>query len=102
MAAGNWLLYGSALENIFNGTIDVENDSFRIVLVTSSYTPDQSSDDAWSDISTNEVAAGGGYSTHGGAINLAVSRSGLVVTVDGEDENLGGVHDHREICGRCA
>ena len=86
MAAGDWLVYGHALESILDGTIDIDNDSFRITLVTSSYTPNQSTDDAWSDISTNEVANGNGYATHGGAITLTLSRSGLVVTIDGEDE----------------
>lgn len=85
MAAGNWIMYGHALEKILDGTIDVANDSFRIVLVTSLYTPAQNTDDAWSDISANEVS-GTGYTANGGAINLTVSRSANVVTIDGEDE----------------
>lgn len=86
MAAGNWRLFGNALEQILKGGIDVDTDTFRMVLVTSSYTPDQSLHDTWSDISANEVAAGGGYSTHGKLLTVTVTRSGLVVTIDCDDQ----------------
>lgn len=87
MAAGNWLMFGNALEQILKGGIDVDTDTFRMVLVTSSYTPDQSAHDTWSDISTNEVAAGGGYSTHGKLLTVTVTRSGLDVTIDCDDQS---------------
>ena len=87
MAAGNWLMFGNALEQILKGGIDVDTDTFRMVLVTSSYTPDQSAHDTWSDISTNEVAAGGGYSTHGKLLTVTVTRSGLAVTIDCDDQS---------------
>lgn len=84
MAAGNFLAYGAALEGIFSGTIDVHNDTFRMVLLTSSYTPNQSTHSTFADISAAEVS-GTGYTAGGEACDLVVSRSGLVVTVDGAD-----------------
>lgn len=87
MAAGNWIVYGPALEAYHKGTIDLDTDTFRMVLVTSSYTPAQNTDDAWSDISANEVAAGGGYSTHGKLITQSVTRASNVVTFDCDDQS---------------
>lgn len=87
MAAGNWIVYGPALEAYHKGTIDLDTDTFRMVLVTSSYTPAQNTDDAWSDISANEVAAGGGYSTHGKLVTQSVTRSSNVVTFDCDDQS---------------
>lgn len=87
MAAGNWIVYGPALEAYHKGTIDLDTDTFRMVLVTSSYTPAQNTDDAWSDISANEVAAGGGYSTHGKLVTQSVTRASNVVTFDCDDQS---------------
>ena len=87
MSASNWFLFGPAVEAIADGTIDLDNDTFRIALVTSSWTPDQSADDTWSDLSANEVANGNGYATHGKVLTQGVSRSGLVVTFDGDDQS---------------
>lgn len=86
MAANDWAVYGPANEAINDGTIDLDDDSFRMVLVTSSYTPDQTADDTWSDISTNEVANGNGYATHGKAITQSTSRTNLVYTFDCDDQ----------------
>lgn len=86
MAAGNWKPYGSALEAINKGTLDLDSNTFRMVLVTSAYTPNQSTHAAWSDISANEVANGGGYTTHGKLLTATVTRSGLVVTFDCDDQ----------------
>ncbi len=87
MAADAWKVYGHAAEQIAEGVIDLANDAFRMVLVTSSYTPNQSTDDAWSDISTNEVANGNGYTTHGKPLTVTNTRSGLVVTFDCDDQS---------------
>jgi hypothetical protein len=79
-------MYGQALENVLDGTIDLASDSFRMALVGTGYTPNQSTDDTWSDISSNEIS-GTGYTTHGKAVTLSQSRSGLVVTVDCDDQS---------------
>jgi hypothetical protein len=87
MAAGNFIAYGPALEAINRGTLDLDTDTFRMVLVTSAYTPNQGTHAAWSSISANEVAAGGGYSTHGKILAVTVSRATNVVTVDCDDQS---------------
>ncbi len=86
MASSNWFLYGPALEAMIRSTIDMDSNAFRMVLVGAGYTPNQLTDDAWSDISANEVANGNGYATHGKLVTVSVTRSGLVVTVDGDDQ----------------
>lgn len=86
MAASNFFLYGPALDAIMDGTIDLDNDSFRLALVTSSYTPAQTTHGTWADVSANEVADGGGYSTHGKALTVTTATSGLVTTVDADDQ----------------
>ena len=86
MPAGNWLVYGPALEAVLEAS-DLAANTFRMVLVTSAYTPNQSTHAAWSDISANEVAAGGGYDTHGKLLTATSTRSGLVITFDCDDQS---------------
>lgn len=86
MAAGAWKVYGNALEQLLKNGIDQDTNAFRMVLVTSAHTPNQSTHSTWADASANEVAAGGGYSTHGKLLTVTVNRSGLVVTVDCDDQ----------------
>lgn len=86
MAATAWALYGAALEAIMKGDIDLNDDSFRMVLVGGGYTPDQSADVAWSAISANEVS-GTGYTASGKAVTPTVTRSGLAVTLDCDDQS---------------
>ena len=87
MPAGNWLVYGPALELLIEGGLDLDTNTWRMVLVTASYTPNQSTDAAWSTISTSEVANGGGYTTHGKLLTVTSTRSGLVVTFDCDDQS---------------
>ena len=87
MAAGAFKVYGAAAEAIAKGTIDLDTNTFRMVLVTSAYTPNQSTHSTWTDVSANEVAAGGGYSTHGKLLTCTVNRLSLVVTFDCDDQS---------------
>jgi hypothetical protein len=87
MAAGAWKVYGAADEAIHKGTIDLDSDHFRMVLVTATHTPDQDAHDTWSDVSANEVAAGGGYDTHGKALTQTVARTNKVTTFDVDDQS---------------
>lgn len=87
MPAGNWIMYGHALEQILDGAIDLDSNSFRMVLVTASYTPSQNADDAWSDISANEVANGNGYATHGKALTVTTTRTNNAVAIDCDDQS---------------
>lgn len=50
------------------GGIDLDTDTLKVALVTSSYTPNTAHDE-WSDVSANEVATGSGYTT--GGVTLA-------------------------------
>lgn len=85
MPASAWAAFGAALEAIFSGTVDVENDTFRLVLLSDAYTPDQVTHDGWSDMSAAEIPEAGGYVAGGKPIDLIVSRSGLAVKIDGAD-----------------
>lgn len=58
------LIYNSCIEDLSNNNIDFGADTFKIMLVTSSYTPDKDTHDKLDDV-TNEVT-GTGY-TAGGA-----------------------------------
>lgn len=72
--AGTWKWYGNGLLNVAKGNIDLDADTFKVMLTTSTYTPNQDTDDYRDDV-TNEVA-GTGY-TAGGA-----TLSGVSVTYD--------------------
>lgn len=84
MPATPWALYGAALEAILAGSIDLDNDSFRMVLVSGDYVPDQAADAAWSEISENEIT-GTGYTAGGKATPITLSRMGLAVSLDTSD-----------------
>jgi hypothetical protein len=75
------------LENSFNGTavIDFNTDTLKVMLVTSSYTPSQSTHDFINDANTNEVT-GTNYTAGGATIaSPTVTLNAGVVTVDGGD-----------------
>jgi hypothetical protein len=70
VATGTWHWYGKGLLNVLKGAVDLDTDTFKVLLTTSSYTPDQDTHEFRSDV-TNE-AAGTGY-TAGGATLSGVS-----------------------------
>lgn len=72
--AGTWKWYGNGLLKIAQGAIDLDTDTFKIMLTTSTYTPNQDTHDFRDDV-TNEVT-GTGY-TAGGA-----TLTGVAVTYD--------------------
>lgn len=49
------------------GGVDLDTDTLKVALVTSSYTPNTAHDE-WADVSANEVAAGDGYTTGGATL----------------------------------
>lgn len=61
------IIYNSFLRDVWNGTIDLDTDTFKIMLVTSSYAADRDAHTKRSDI-TNEVS-GTGYTAGGMAIS---------------------------------
>ena len=67
------VIFNSFKQKIMDGSIDLANDTIRVALVTSSYTPDQDSHEDYADI-TNEVV-GTGYVAEGAALaNKAVTK----------------------------
>ncbi len=65
------LIFNSAVRFIATGVIDLDTDSFKVMLVTSSYTPDKDVDDFRNDV-TNEVS-GTGYTAGGAAVVATVA-----------------------------
>lgn len=66
------LIYNSGLDDEAKGNIDFDTDTFKCLLVTSSYTPDKDSHTKRSDV-TNEFS-GTGYTTGGAAATVTVTK----------------------------
>lgn len=79
-------IYDSATFKSVTGGVDLDTDSFKVLLVTSAYTPNQKTHVNRSDIS-GEVAAGGGYTTGGQAVTVSVTND---TANDRTDITLGG------------
>jgi len=85
MTAGSWVTYYQVSELVGDGTIDLDAAShFRVVLVSSSYTPSRSHT-AWSDISTYEKATAYGYTQGGYGITQTWNRVSATTTFDSDD-----------------
>jgi len=65
------LIYNSCPEDLAKGAIDFDTDTFKILLVTSSYTPDKDAHTRGDDI-TNEVT-GSGYTAGGATTTVTVT-----------------------------
>lgn len=81
------VIYNVFKKYIMNGAIDLDTDTINVMLVTSSYTPDQDAHDFRDDV-TNEVS-GTGYSAGGSAL------AGKAVTADNTDNE--GVFDANDL-----
>jgi hypothetical protein len=75
MAASAITLPTNFTKRVINADIDHNDDSFRLVYLTSDPTVAINADDNWSAISGTEVANGNGYSTHGFSITTSTSIS---------------------------
>ena len=82
MTASAFTQYAAGGLNVINGAISLNAGTFQMVLMTSAYTPNYATDAHWSDISSHEVAAGGGY-TQGGVtlINVAATESNGTLSI---------------------
>ena len=79
------LMYGQALKTALEGNLDTDG-TWKVALCTSSYTPDQDTHTAWTDID-NEVS-GTGYTAGGATLaSLAVTYTAgtNVIKVDATD-----------------
>lgn len=81
------VVYNAFKKNIANGSIDLDTDTIKVMLVTSSYTPDQDAHEDRADV-TNEVT-GTGYTTGGAEI------TSKTVTADNTDNE--GVFDGADV-----
>jgi hypothetical protein len=66
------LIYNSFHEDLARGNIDMDTDTFKMLLVTSSYTPDKDTHSDRADV-TNEVS-GTGYTAGGKTVTCTVAR----------------------------
>lgn len=65
--------------------IDLNDDTIKVALLTSSYAPDTAAHTYWSDVNTNEVT-GDSYTSGGQTLaNTSVTESGGTVTFDADD-----------------
>lgn len=86
MAADNWVMYNNARERIGDGSYDLDNDSFKVILLDSGYTPDVENDANYADISADELATANGYTAGGAALaSVTWTRSTVTVVFDATD-----------------
>jgi hypothetical protein len=79
------LIYNSFLNDLVKGNVDMDTDTFKVMLVTSTYTPDKDTHAKRSSV-TNEVS-GTGY-TAGGATTTATV-SAVDTTNDRQEITIG-------------
>ena len=75
------LVYNHGIHDAVTGGVDFDTDTFKILLVTSSYTPNKDTHQDRADI-TNEVANGNGYTTGGGTTAVTVTEDSTNDRID--------------------
>jgi len=65
MAAGAWTVYSNAALEMTQAVFNLATDTYFMILATNSYVPAPDADFQYSNVSTNEVATGGGYTVGG-------------------------------------
>lgn len=81
-------LYGSFLVKALNKEIDWDTDTIKVALLTNAYTPNQDTHDYFDDVSSNEVAATGGYSAGGNTLankTITYDSGTNVIKLDADD-----------------
>lgn len=74
-------VYGNFPKHLFKGDVDTDTATFKMMLCTSTYTPNQDTHEFKSSV-TNEVASGGGYTTGGKTLTT------VTVTYDGASNTV--------------
>lgn len=85
MAAGNWIVYQGFKEYLGDGTIDMDADTFKMKLLTSSYTPARTHN-VVADLTNESVDGDYAEQTLAG---VTWTRSGDTTTFDATDESFG-------------
>lgn len=75
-------VYGQGQLKLNTGSIDLDTDSFKLMLVDNSNAPDLDADDFRDDRTTGELANGNGYATGG------VALTGVAVTYDSASDQV--------------
>jgi hypothetical protein len=84
MATPKW--YAKGLLHVMDGSVDLDTNSFKLALYTSSYTPSQSGDEFRSTPNANEATGGSGYTAGGFALaSLSLVQSTLTINWDAAD-----------------
>lgn len=65
------LIYNTTINNLIRGDIDFDANTFKVMLVTSSYSPNKDTHNDRANV-TNEVGASGTYATGGGTTTATV------------------------------
>lgn len=79
------LLYNPFRLYLSNGTVDLDNDTFKIILLDNAYVPDLESA-TYAEIAANELPDGNGYTAGGQTLaNVTLTRAGNKVTFDADD-----------------
>ena len=81
------IIFDSCLDDAFGGAIIFGTDTFKAMLVTSSYTPNKTTHLKRSDV-TNEVGASGTYAAGGGTATVTKTKD---TANNREDVSLGAV-----------
>lgn len=82
MAAGSFVFTAPSKLFFFSasGLLGANTSNFRIALITSSWTPNNSTDEKFGDMSGNEIAGSGGYTSGGGTLTgVALTQTGGTV-----------------------
>lgn len=83
--AASLTFYQSFREYVADGTIDLDTDTFKVTLHSSSYTPNAGTHTVYADL-TNELSTASGYTNGGDALgSVTWNRSGGTVTFDAAD-----------------
>ncbi len=84
MAVPKW--YANGLLHVANGSVDLDTDTIKLMLVTSSYTPDQAAHNFRDDLGANEASGGSGYSAGGFTLaSKTLTLSSLTLNWDAAD-----------------
>lgn len=79
--SGAWHWYGLGLLAVVKGAVDLDTDTFKLMLTTSTYTPNIDTHDFRDDV-TNEVGASGSYAAGGATL------AGVAVTYDAASNQI--------------
>ena len=89
MALGSITPYRSFLIDVGSGLFNLDSDTFRLILTTSAYTPNEETHTRRSDV-TDELTTAGGYTANGIAIDATWSYSAGKYVFDFPDETWTG------------